>query len=70
LDVDYVIQRSETTRLLPDISLQHFAGHDLTLIPHQIFEYIYFARSQGDFVFAAVGCAGANIQPQVVILQG
>jgi hypothetical protein len=40
LDVDYVVQRSMATGFFPNIPRQHFAGHNLTLMAHQILQQL------------------------------
>src|SRR5262249_33590107 len=46
LHVDHVVQRGSAAGLSPDFSRQHFARHEVPLVPQQVFEQLKFAHGE------------------------
>src|SRR5579863_69288 len=60
LNVDHIGLGIEV--IVPDRFQQHGAGHDLTLMPNQIFEQAKFPGLQGDRLSAALHPTGPQIE--------
>src|SRR5579864_8834902 len=55
--------------IVPDIFEKHRPGHDLSGVPHQIFEQAEFARLQGDRLAGALYDARQHIELEVTDLE-
>src|SRR5688572_4859770 len=65
MDVDHVVQRCTAMKRLPDITCQHLAGDELSLMAQEIFQQLKLARAEIERQPRARDLTGCDIELQV-----
>src|SRR5262245_48561774 len=69
LDVDDVVDRRGSMRLLPDFAREHFARHQVTLVPQQIVQELELANGEIEGAISTRRVPRHEVQLQIRRLQ-
>src|SRR4051812_12802109 len=69
MDVNHVVQRRSSCRLLPHMASKHFAGYNASVVSCQVFKKVELAGGEFDTVFFPYDCSPHRIDFQITNFQ-